>query len=959
MNVEDRAVDIASFDAKDIYLAMHSNKPVPQITLKTIKGELNTGRFINSFDRSLDTAVLRKAYKKVYHKDKFMFPYGTHWYSTSVINLTFRFSVKEFNLTGGHCWMRFGYDRSMVEFQDNVALVDGELVGIILYAQVKQSIPEDQLTKYFKYDPKENVYKEGSTPPTLIGTSDLRHDVYKNGFVCDGIHFVRMKRSSGSARQGKCLFCDEALYPYIHEWDLCGLTVTEGQAIDLAAFESYISLTSSSIIDTMEISAKNILVIDDYDSVFEDIAVPVEDVGGKLVSEPKKTIVKNSIWDGESLIDISLIPDKYKNKGMLLLRNRFFKSAAFNCNIQKWFKDNNITSIKQLNGKTKAKDISDIKLITTPNSIKYLKFGTLDAWLKNLSKTFGIVKYDKPPKFFDGELVQTHYQLINTLEMNREEMADFLHESKLFEIAFRAMPEVFRYYIHYPIAQAIEDRERMRTEDVVFDLMAVSDRFCETRLYGALVREQAHAYRNMIQLGKVLVNGNYSVLCGNPIEMLQSAIGKFIGEPIMDTDAVYSTRFPFGSRLLASRSPHPAMGNVLLLDNKNNALIKQYINVTPQIAVINSIGTNILNRLSGADFDSDTFLLTDNQHLVRAAEKNYDKFLVPTYQVAASKIQRYYTAEQMADLDVKTSVNKIGEIINLAQILNSVYWDQLHHGKTHEQLQSLYLDICTLDIMSNIEIDSAKKEFAVNNGAELKALREKYQDILTTEDGKKIKPYFFKPVNKSQGPGQDGYYDPHTKEYYKFDTAMDHLEEEVESWKHKIRKRRNGKDQNKPLSYLVEPHSDPKKVNQYQIKQIIGTIRDYDAFRKANKFRLDEQALWYDSQYERKMRMHMYWEDYVAKLNEFKITPHTFHRLLNMLDEKEYSDIRRMLFSFLFRQTNQFVYESLVEAKEPIGTLELNTSGSIVLFGKRLLVKYKKIDKEYIRSIFRECGRIA
>lgn len=959
MNVEDRAVDIASFDAKDIYLAMNSNKPVKQITLRTVRDELNTRRFTNSFDRSLDTSVLRKAYKKVYHKDRFMFPYGTHWYSTSVINLTFKFAVKEFNLAGGQCWMRFGYDRSTVEFKDNVAFENGKLVGIMLYSEVKQPIPDEQLTKWFRYDPERKVYKEGSTPPTLIGTSELRHKLYKEGFMCDGIHFVRMKRSSGSARQGKCLFCDEALYPYIHEWDLCGLTVTEGQAIDLAAFESYISLTSSSIIDTMEISPKNILVIDDYESVFEDVAVPTEDINGKLVSTPRKTVIKNSIWDGESLIDISLIPDKYKKKGMLLLRNRFFKSAAFNCNIQKWFRDNNITSVKQLNGQTKAKDITDIKLITTPNSIKYLKFGTLDAWLKNLSKTFGIVKYDKPPKFFDGELVQTHYQLINTLEMNREEVADFLHESKLFEKAFRARPEVFRYYIHYPVNQEFEDRDRMRTEDVVFDLMAVSDRFCETQLYGTLVREQAFAYRKMIQLGKVMVNGNYSVLCGNPIEMLQSAIGKFNGEAVMDKDAVYSTRFPFNSRLLGSRSPHPAMGNVLLLWNRNNKLIRKYVNTTRQIAVINSIGVNILNRLSGADFDSDTFLLTDNKYLIKAAEKNYDQFLVPTYQVAASKIQRYYTAEQMADLDVKTSVNKIGEIINLAQILNSVYWDRLHHGETHEQLKDLYLDICTLDIMSNIEIDSAKKEFAVNNGEELKALREKYHDILTTEDGKKIKPYFFKPVNKSQGPGSDGYYDPTTKEYHKFDTTMDHLEEEVESWKHKIRKSRTGKHQDKPLSYLLDAHSDTRKVNQYQIKQIVSIIREYDQLRRGNLVRTEDQVITHEFGYERKRLKQLLWEEYVAKLNEFNITPHTLHRLLRMLDEKEYSDIRRMLFVFLFRQANPYVYESLVEVKEPIGTLEMNKAGNIKLFGKRMQIKYKKVSIEQIKKIFKSIRQSA
>ena len=94
-----------------------------------------------------------------------------------------------------------------------------------------------------------------------------------------------------------------------------------------------------------------------------------------------------------------------------------FKSCCFNCNIQQWFKDNNITDISQLNGKTRAKRIEDVKLITTPNSIKYLKFDTLDNWLDNLYPRFGVVKHDKKTHFFGGRLVQTHYQLINTLQL--------------------------------------------------------------------------------------------------------------------------------------------------------------------------------------------------------------------------------------------------------------------------------------------------------------------------------------------------------------------------------------------------------------------------------------------------------------------------------------------------------------------------------------------------------------
>ena len=107
------------------------------------------------------------------------------------------------------------------------------------------------------------------------------------------------------------------------------------------------------------------------------------------------------------------------------------------------------------------------------------------------------------------------------------------------------------------------------------------------------------------------------------------------------------------------------------------------------------------------DFDSDTMLLTDDELLINTAKKNYDKFKIPTCFVDAQKIQRYYTDEQKADLDVKTSVNKIGEIVNLSQQLNSLMWQNINNGQTVEDNKELYDDICKLAVLSSIEIKNS------------------------------------------------------------------------------------------------------------------------------------------------------------------------------------------------------------------------------------------------------------
>ena len=311
-----------------------------------------------------------------------------------------------------------GYLLDDLIFHDSIATDNGNIVGIITDTPIKGDA-YTELPHGFRCEETETgeyIYKQKNIKVSK-NKRELREYLYVNGFNCNGMHYVRLKRTSGSARVGKCLFIEESLYDLIHEWEKCGLDINAGDQIDLAAFESYISLPTSSAIDTIQIDPKSIVVVPDYDSCFSEDSIIVEMNDNKRICVREGEIdTSNSIFDGQSLIDISVIGD-YSQYGMVLLRNRFFKSCCFNTNLQEWFKDNNITSISQLHPDaiTLAENIDDVKLITTPNSIKYVKFAPILQWLKTIDSTFGVVKHEKKTHFFDGKMVQAHYQLLNTL----------------------------------------------------------------------------------------------------------------------------------------------------------------------------------------------------------------------------------------------------------------------------------------------------------------------------------------------------------------------------------------------------------------------------------------------------------------------------------------------------------------------------------------------------------------
>lgn len=937
---------IPSIDAKDIYLSSHYIQPNPNgYNLKLKDGQYNLRKFINSLDFSLDLIELLDIYYKKYRRNDFAFRIKRHQYTTNVINLTFKYSVKEWNQMNKNTFVKFGYDYRELVFRDCIAKNEnGEIVGVQIGEKTISPVIElpycfciedveikDKKDKT-KVKEVQKQYKKIKEPRTIKTNAELRRELYKQGFICNGVKYCRMKRSSGSARVGKCLFINEDLFKPILKFSSGKIVLKYGQEVDLAGYESYISLPSSSIIDTLPLSSENILLVDDYDSIFREDVIETHDENGWLVTSEKNCEISNSIWDGQSLIDVSAMGE-YSCYGMVLLRNLMFKSCCFNCNIQQWFKDNNITSISQLNGKTRATRIEDIKLITTPNSIKYLKFDTWDNWLDNLYPRFGIVKHDKKTHFFGGKLVQTHYQLINTLQLSKDEVIDFLHESLDFAQMLRDNPAVVRHYIKYPDIDEFEPMMSPMSDknDVVYNLMCVNDNFTKTKYYQEFLHDLLASYYKNLKNGHVYVNGNYSTLLGNPIEMLQQAIGNFAGKSQIGIGNIHNIRFEFDKMLLGSRSPHVTMGNIWLPVNRENKLIDCYFNLTDEIVCVNSIGENVLQRLSGADFDSDTVLLTDNEILIRSAKRNYHVFKTPTSFVSAKKVKRYYTPEEQADLDIKTSVNLIGEIINLSQELNSLLWDKMYHGASYEEVKELYYDICQLDVMSNIEIDKAKKEFDIDNGKELDKIRQKYKKELTDDNSKKKMPHFFSHVSR-----QKGYYNPEKKNYCKYHTSMDYLQTIVNGFRIKNPYK---KDWLPFVAILDNQKFRTSSVNQKQINKIYSLLKRYVNERKSI-FASDL------NNEDKRMKDNILYDVLKAEIESEVIGYSTMFRLLSSLENKENTQIKNILLQILFQCGNSSFVKNIINSIEDIECLEEN-GNDIKLFD----IGYK-IAKKHATSAF-------
>lgn len=937
MNSKRNCIYIPSIDAKDLYLSnnlLDRNQNKIGYRLLTQNGTINFNRFINSFDFSLDSEQLRLIAKKVYtKKDIFTFKENNKEYSDKIINVTFKYSCRHFNKICKDIYIMEGYLYQELHFDNNIAVHNNMIVGIITSAPSKQKtiyeLPSDFICKKtengnFIYEPK-NI-------KLSLSTRQLRDYLYENGFNCNGYHYVRFKRTSGSARVGKCLFIEESLYSEIHKWEMCGLEINNGELIDLAALESYISLSTSSAIDTLQISPKSILIIPDYNSNFQEDSIIVSMDKNKRISVNEGvTDISNSIFDGQSLIDKSVL-NVYSQFGMVLLRNRFFKSCCFNTNIQQWFSDNNISDISQLHkgSITLAKKIQDIKLITTPSSIKYIKFAPLLQWLNNIDSTFSIVKHEKKTNFFKGKMVQAHYQLLNTLQMSKDDIHTLLKPSLDYVNLLNTDDDVLKYHVKcssFNNSDSEISNVMKNKNNIVYTMMKLSKNFFKTKYFYDFKKETCKAYLKNLKKGHILIDGNYSVLFGNPYEMLLHAIGKFDGNTSLPPGYIHTTRYSYGKKILGCRSPHISTSNILISTNIKHDLIDKYFNITDEIVCINSINENILERLSGADFDSDQMIITDNKLLINAALKNYDIFKVPSNCVSATKSKRYYSNAHKSDLDYKTSENKIGEIVNLSQELNTIMWDYINKSnkslkECYDEIKNIYYDICILNVLSCIEIDKAKKEFDISSVKEIHQIKEKW--IKKTFDNKSIKPAFLGYISQIKG-----YRNPEKKKYNYHETTMDYLLKEINQYRSTKTSAKNFVSLSSCFKF---EEFRPNSVNWKQINKIIhmcettttalNTIWSQEYYTNEEKYILSNN----------------YKENLIFEINRMKINPHTMYILLTYTDDKKHSHVSKLLFYLLFHYKNSTLIQIMKSLSPSTSYIKECSDGELELHG----IKFKR-----------------
>ena len=225
--------------------------------------------------------------------------------------------------------------------------------------------------------------------------------------------------------------------------------------------------------------------------------------------------------------------------------------------------------------------------------------------------------------------------------------------------------------------------------------------------------------------GKIIQNADNLVIVGSPYAMLlYGATGNPDIVDLDDTFSVentatqcYTTRFNNGEYLAEFRSPFNGKYNLGYLHNIYDERFEKYFKFCDQIIAVNMNGTDFQDKNNGSDMDSDSIYTTNQPDIVEHARKCQTEY--PTIVNNIPKDSNVYnnTMEDFAILDNKLAASQldIGESSNLAQLA------QTYDCTFGEQKYKDY--ICILSVLAQIAIDSAKRLFDVDVGAEIKRIK--------------------------------------------------------------------------------------------------------------------------------------------------------------------------------------------------------------------------------------------
>ncbi len=517
-----------------------------------------------------------------------------------------------------------------------------------------------------------------------------------SGVIVNSFRFKRFLCGAGHARNNTVYFLREDIFDQVQS------ILENGHRSPLimnpAKYNAYFGLYASA---SKVVTTPRVCVIKDFKFNREEL---VDWIEGDVVSPVIKNLEFNA-FDGQGLIspqmsevwandlDIDYLPSEF------IIRAPFVKGMVCVFDFHGFAQENGINKVVDLWGK--EHNIGEIDLLLSESQFKL--WSAYDSWKQyeqntNKNNLFWSVTKASPKK--DKDTAFTNYQYLQTLRLEDEDIEalakptiDWLRGVATDEDPLQAILFLLgdKYHDFYEIL-GIPDNDVGKA--VVLNNELLKHPHIKSKIHNLIEKKMRDAC-----MGKLAVEGNYSMMVSDPYAQAQWAFGLDV-TGLLNRDEHFSNYWNQKgvTKVDSCRSPMTHYSEHNILNLKYDSKVNYYYAYLQSGIVLNIWGNDCM-RFADADFDGDIVMTTNNPYFIKGVK---DGMLPITYEKSTAPKQ-VISYDSVTKADLSSFDTKIGVITNYSTSLYSL--EAKHSG---EKLRQIQMRLKILRREQGNQIDKAK-----------------------------------------------------------------------------------------------------------------------------------------------------------------------------------------------------------------------------------------------------------
>ena len=440
----------------------------------------------------------------------------------------------------------------------------------------------------------------------------------KDGFYINGVHYERLLGTNGGVKNSTIVFVSSRVASELKR------RLDNGRDLEKplvpAKFESYKALSCSGsepvslphgicvVNDCVTHFKSNVITIDDAESD-EPVMEYKENEEIELIDSDGYGLMLPSLaerWSKELGLDyvVSGVNTRFSwEKGMVFTFDFLeFADTVAGTRIIKDAWGNEV-------------DLSNVELILTTSQLKlWDSYKSCDDYLENCLQngyTFRVPKVC--PKELENER-NLNYQFIQSYHLTDEQIEELI-EPTITEIkeilGLDYQKSILFLKGMFLNEDNVDDIENDFAKALMIEPEMINDPYVRSRIYQMIRKRIKDA-----KVGVIKVQGNYSIISGDPYSLCQSMFGLEITGLLKAGELYNKYWIDKGSECVSCfRAPMSCANNIVRLRVVNTPEMQHWYQYMKTVTILNSWDTTT-HATNGADKDGDMYLLTDNKVLV-------------------------------------------------------------------------------------------------------------------------------------------------------------------------------------------------------------------------------------------------------------------------------------------------------------------------------------------------------